>query len=604
MKHTFFEISNFKGIQDLRIDFDSAPSSRVITLVGLNESGKTTILEAVNFYTPKPQPLRSLNITGYRIQDPHDAIPISRRSNFTDSIKITAGYELSPAEQHEFAELLAKNLKLIPSSPLQRFRLTQTHHFKDSKYDKRSAHYSEIPRLRTPRGKKFRSASEFPEAWPKIDSWLAQRLPRVVYFPNFLFEIPEHIYLDTAPSDEPIHSFYRDLLQHILHAVDPGLDIKKHLIARAKSTDLNDVRSLRSVLSKLGGHVTKTVFDAWDRIFNRKHVAKEIVFEIDKDSKGLVFLQFQIKDGDDLFAITERSLGFRWFFTFLLLTQYQSRAGANVEGQLFLFDEPASNLHSSAQQQLLDSFQRFHPESRIMYTTHSHHLINPRWLESAYVVVNEGLTYDDEAAYSTRESKVVVQRYRKFAAVHPDQTTYFQPILDVLEYRPSNLELALDAVFFEGKNDSYAMALAALQLGIDISQICFMPGTSSSNLRTPIQLYLGWGRKFVVILDADKEGYAQKRRYEVEFGKAVEGRILCLDDLDPTMKNCRLEDVVPATERRAIQERCYPDSKAGKDQYNRALQELLQLGEKDVFHESTALKFKLLIEGILGVMKT
>lgn len=493
MRHTYFEIKNFKGIQELRIDFDSAPASRVVTLVGLNESGKTTILEALNFYKHKPKSLESLKITGYQISDPHDVIPVSRRSNFTDTISITAGYELSATEQKELKDFLEMNVKVIMEAPLTSFGLTLELSFTDSKHVETKSFFRGIPRLKTKRERRYTPAGEKREAWGAINKWLTERLPRIVYFPNFLFEFPERIYLDPAPSDEPTHAFYRELLQHILHAVDPSLDLQKHVLERAKSSEANDARNLRSVLAKLGGHVTKTVFEAWDRVFKRNHAAKEIVFDVDKDPNGLVYLQFQIKDGDDLFAITERSLGFRWFFTFLLLTQYLSSSGDSAEGQLFLFDEPASNLHSSAQQQLLDSFQRFHPESRIMYTTHSHHLINPKWLESAYVVVNDGLTYgDDDSAYTARASMVVVERYRKFASAHPDQITYYQPILDVLEYRPSNLELALDAVFVEGKNDSYTLALAALQLGLDISEACLIPGTGSGNLETPIRLYLGW----------------------------------------------------------------------------------------------------------------
>lgn len=51
MKHTFFEIQNFKGIEHLRLELTTKPQNNVFTLVGLNESGKTTILEALNFFT-------------------------------------------------------------------------------------------------------------------------------------------------------------------------------------------------------------------------------------------------------------------------------------------------------------------------------------------------------------------------------------------------------------------------------------------------------------------------------------------------------------------------------------------------------------------------
>jgi AAA15 family ATPase/GTPase len=55
MKHTYFEIKNFKGISNIRLDFIAQPRSSVYTLVGLNESGKTTILEALNFFSYKAE---------------------------------------------------------------------------------------------------------------------------------------------------------------------------------------------------------------------------------------------------------------------------------------------------------------------------------------------------------------------------------------------------------------------------------------------------------------------------------------------------------------------------------------------------------------------
>ena len=50
MKYTKFTIKKFKGIDKLELDLTKYPNSKVFPLVGLNESGKTTILEAINFF--------------------------------------------------------------------------------------------------------------------------------------------------------------------------------------------------------------------------------------------------------------------------------------------------------------------------------------------------------------------------------------------------------------------------------------------------------------------------------------------------------------------------------------------------------------------------
>ena len=101
MKVEGFKIRNFKGINDLELDFSKTPNSNVYTLIGLNESGKTTVLEAINYFTYKDKELESLDIKNYQIQDIHELIPISKRSNFSDSISIETKLRLTE-EDNEF----------------------------------------------------------------------------------------------------------------------------------------------------------------------------------------------------------------------------------------------------------------------------------------------------------------------------------------------------------------------------------------------------------------------------------------------------------------------------------------------------------------------
>ena len=50
MQYIKFKVINFKGIQELEFDLSESPISPIYLLVGLNESGKTTILESLSFY--------------------------------------------------------------------------------------------------------------------------------------------------------------------------------------------------------------------------------------------------------------------------------------------------------------------------------------------------------------------------------------------------------------------------------------------------------------------------------------------------------------------------------------------------------------------------
>ncbi len=114
-----------------------------------------------------------------------------------------------------------------------------------------------------------------------------------------------------------------------------------------------------------------------------------------------------------------------------------------------MFDEPASNLHSSAQQQLLKSFENLGHDTKIIYTTHSHYLINANWLESTYIVKNEGVEPEVLESNSPKKTNILIEPYREFVMRYPDKIDYFQPILDVLDYKPSNLENVPNCVFLD-----------------------------------------------------------------------------------------------------------------------------------------------------------
>ena len=50
MRFTRFEIKNFKGVEHAIVDLNPA-GAHIATLIGLNESGKTTILEAISQFS-------------------------------------------------------------------------------------------------------------------------------------------------------------------------------------------------------------------------------------------------------------------------------------------------------------------------------------------------------------------------------------------------------------------------------------------------------------------------------------------------------------------------------------------------------------------------
>lgn len=591
MKFTEFKIKNFKGIENVTVNLDKSPDANIYTLVGLNESGKTTILEAINFFNPNDKGLSALELPGATIKDYNILIPISKRDNFNEIISLEVTIKLDAEDLKKINEHTSSKTPFKKVKTVNQIKYYRYYKFKDSKFQELDSKWSGFDGwLKTEKEEKYVNISDktYPDENSSLAGFCRGLIPSILYFPNFLFDFPSKIYLQTKAEATAKEKFYIELVQDILYSLENSSNIQTHLVDRIKSGDANDKRNLNSLLQKMSKKVTDVVFEAWNRIFKREIKDTRISINCFTDSEGLPYLEFEIEAQDGIYQINERSLGFRWFFIFLLFTQFRPFRKNTPQNIIYLFDEPASNLHSSAQKQLLKSFENLTKNSKIIYTTHSHHLINPNWLESTYVVKNEGLKLEDPETYNIKKTNVSIEPYREFVINHPHNTAYFQPILDVLDYSPSNLETLPNCVLMEGKNDFYTLAYFQEVILSKPTKLNIAPSTGSGNLDTLISLYIGWGKEFIILLDSDKEGGKQKERYIEKFGIIVEPKIFTLEDIDPTWKKSKMEKLFDNSEALQFQQITYPSSTTlNKTHFNRTIQECLINRRSFAFNEQT-----------------
>jgi ABC-type cobalamin/Fe3+-siderophores transport system ATPase subunit len=113
MKLQALEIENFKGIQKARVEIATKAPGNVITLIGLNESGKTTVLEALSHFVSVDAETSSIVNTVAAQQRPVDLIPKSKKSNFTGEISIRAFLELDDEDVADLASHLLSTHGII-----------------------------------------------------------------------------------------------------------------------------------------------------------------------------------------------------------------------------------------------------------------------------------------------------------------------------------------------------------------------------------------------------------------------------------------------------------------------------------------------------------
>lgn len=586
MRYQSFTISNYKGIDNLTFNFEGTPASPIFTLVGLNESGKTTILEALAYFDSQVRGTsgeKDEHIHSIIIEDQHSLIPKSQKHNFNGFISIKAFVILDDDDKSAIDKLL-KGKGYGASTKNNRVSIELKLEFKASSYVPSSTkrlYDLGIFVAKTKKAKKLTSLYELDRAtWDSVvNEIFKKRLQPINYYPNFLFDFPNKIYLEESTTPNSIQNtkeqkFYRKFVQDVLDSIGGGLTIQANIIDKLISAKSEDTEALDALSIRMASEISKIVNNKELNIFKDIKIEFLINFKTE-GAPNSSYVNMRLKQGLESYDVKERSLGYRWFIIFTLLTLFRI-SRKDSASPLFLFDEPASNLHQTAQAKLLKALGTLCHANRstIIYSTHSHHLINPEWLEGAYIVRNLAHDFNHEEDFIPEKTQIKIYKYRKFVGEYPQETTFYQPILDVLEYQPSRLEMLPNVVMVEGKNDYYTLRLIEKQL--NIKSINFLPGAGSGNFDTPIQLYSAWGRKFIILLDSDSSGVSEKKRYLEKFGSIVESNIFTYADLVPPLKNITLEYIFTESERMGIQEQIFPqDTKYKKTLFNRAIQEML-----------------------------
>lgn len=577
-----FIIENFRGIERAEIELSGRVSTPIITLVGLNESGKTTILEALSHFVTGDAIVAKIFEGPKAATQTLSLIPIDKKANFTGTTKISAIITLTGEEIEEIEELAHDEFGLelevdkigVPIS------FSKQYNFVDGNLATKGTGNFTTLDLHTKKRKakafsKYERPQDGPDLFSQIWSRTLRYLPSVSYFPTFLVDLPSRIYLREHENETATNRHYRAVLQDVLDSLGDGLNLETHISQRIedfRKTDQspNWITSFwatpaksqaASVVQKIQNAISREIIGSWNKIFHRPTSAKSVAldFNIDTAKGNLPYVTFYISDGESQYALHERSLGFRWFFSFLLFTRFKQ---AKNRTTIFLFDEPAANLHARAQSELLQSFDRITDGGhKVIYSTHSHHMIAPNWLSGAYIVENKAIDYDkddDISIITSRRTEISAISYRQFVSQYPDRVSYYQPILEKLEYLNPKIIPNKPVVVTEGISDFYAFTVACRDT-LASAKFEFVPGLGAGASGPLIAFLLAAGRKFVLLMDDDKAGKRECISYREKWFLSDDS-VITLADLDPQFSGQKLETLLSDSTHKII---CAHFSKLG-----------------------------------------
>ncbi len=603
MKIKKFDIHNFKGIRHTTIDVAGVVPGNIGTLIGLNESGKTTILEALSHFVTQDRSAASLVSTVHQPSSLQDLIPKASKAAFTGDISIVATVSLEDTDVTALADHYKEKTKLIldKSYVNKNILVRRIYTFEDSIHKRTQTVWTINDfKLRPHKSRSYKSyggseetKKEEKDIWLQGVNFLSDRIPQIVYFPTFLFDFPNRVYLEGESTD--INSYYKSILQDVLDCQGEGISIRKHVLDRVERIRLRHTEpanfitafmnssekdQIDAVMLKIAMEMSRVIFGSWNEVLGKNVTGKRvhIDWKMDPSKSNALYVEISIVDNHSRYTLSERSLGFRWFFSFLLFTQF--RQYRKDKSTIFLLDEPASNLHSKAQNKLLESFSNVANSSiYIIYSTHSHYMVNPLWLEKAYIVRNTAIDYDSENdidSFEVKNTNIEAIPYRSFVNSNPTKTTYFQPVLDALDFAFSPLERSSNALIVEGKFDYYPLLYLRRRTSTHSVPEIF-PANGAGGIGTLISLFRGWAVKFRILLDDDEAGQREKKRYVKDYLLAAE-EVATLGDVVPTLKGATFEGIYQKDVTDAVRSEFKTATALSKGQYALHFQRLIHTG--------------------------
>ena len=330
MRYTKFDIENFKGIREASIVLGKLDTARVFTFVGLNEGGKTTVLEAIHAF--KPDSDAGVVVGGeqntYRLL--RNAVPRSQISDFDGNISVTAHIDATHSDIQKIVDcLLEKGITVDRSTLRQSFKFRRYVTFENGEPKNNFYNISMSIKVKSGRQKAFREPND--EQMRAFRDVIFSLVPSIAYFPTFVFNFPDRIYLSSRNDDET-NAFYRQLFQDILDYGGRGHTIEEHILQRIHKKEYihpwvaflgafsrgKESDQIDQVMDHAAQTVTSVVYESWNKIFGEKTRDRDIIISWAPD-EGLsrenengqmvaadhhdLYIQFRVKDGIDRFDL-------------------------------------------------------------------------------------------------------------------------------------------------------------------------------------------------------------------------------------------------------------------------------------------------------------
>lgn len=482
MRITAFRVQNFRSIIDS--GWQNLSQDNITALIGQNESGKSSILEALIAYE-----------TSEIYED-------DTRSD-GNLPRISISYKIEkPSEVFEISSPAPKSIISNEANPDSRINLVRT-------WAKSGTTYLDNLELEEAAVKSLfpHKIMETKETGEQVE----KEITEVDFIYEFFPTTPKITLFSDKNSILPNTINIKDLIDK--KSTIPGRDavINWMQISGLNVEDLNNpiTRYVFRHLSEANKKITTEFQNFWDQSIGTSNKIRFDCqlrhYSTSSPTPGEPFLEFWVIDENERLYPKQRSQGVIWYLSFFLQLKANSINGKDSH-QLFLIDEPGTNLHAKAQLNVLQLFEELKSTTNFMYSTHSPFLVDSEKLYRIIAVQRE----NNDWGYS--ESKLY--SVHKLGNANLDTLT---PVFTAmgLSLNQNPVISRTDNIILEEISAHYYITTFYSLLDRTCTKH-FIPAQGVSKVPVLANLFLGWGLEFSVAIDGDPAGrrvYNDLKRY-------------------------------------------------------------------------------------------
>lgn len=371
MKLLSLKIKNFRSIEDETFTIVEVEGTHTFTLIGINESGKSSFLKAISL-----------------VDDDEEKV-IFPKDYFEESepISITLDYQLESQEEKDIKNTLAEKgfeKDIISKIKIEKLAICATFdpvaNAPKKVFDQIVFQKKVFDDYTLQGDKPVKKDSQQTQEDFDLEKYFEAHLPkyfwkishRIVFWKSDSKHlINEQINLDTFATDPENISIP---LMNCFELAGISQDKIAAQIAKLKADDAE----IDNLEEKLGDKVTSHIKKVWPN-----HPIK-IKFKINNSLLTLLVEDEKVKYKSK--TTEQRSDGFRQFISFLLTISAES-ATNQLSNSLLLLDEPETHLHPQAQEYLKDELikiTRNDENNIVFFATHSNYMIDKDHIERCF----------------------------------------------------------------------------------------------------------------------------------------------------------------------------------------------------------------------------